>query len=195
MITQKQALYKRIKRKLEQTGDKLGRPIDPLVFETVLYFNLLGIETAASCEGHLDHGVAAPWVDFNPKETLKYKQLQKSAEEKLKKAEDTRGRISRKVMRGEIFKEYTDTLQEISVLLKNDIEPVLKLLNEFYKEHVCIYEHMLVFRNVFQFTRLTFVGEFMQDARTKAEKKKELHLYQQELKEFTLFLRRKFEGN
>ncbi len=42
--------------------DKLGTPIDPGIFETVVALNLLGLHTLQSCEGHLDHGCPYPWV-------------------------------------------------------------------------------------------------------------------------------------
>lgn len=42
--------------------DRLGTPVDPGIFETVVALNLLGLPTFQSCEGHLDHGSAYPWV-------------------------------------------------------------------------------------------------------------------------------------
>ena len=47
---------------VEHFTDKLGTPIDPGIFETVVVLNLLGFRTFQSCEGHLDHGCAYPWV-------------------------------------------------------------------------------------------------------------------------------------
>jgi hypothetical protein len=47
---------------LAQLTDALGTPIDPGIFETVVLLNLLGFPTVQSCEGHLDHGTAYPWV-------------------------------------------------------------------------------------------------------------------------------------
>jgi hypothetical protein len=42
--------------------DKLGMPVDPGIFETVVVLNLLGLHTFQSCEGHIDHGAPYPWV-------------------------------------------------------------------------------------------------------------------------------------
>ncbi|HLG63845.1 MAG TPA: hypothetical protein VKY19_18025 [Ktedonosporobacter sp.] len=47
---------------VEQFTDKLGLGIDPGIFETVVALNLLRIQTVQSCEGHLDHGYAYPWI-------------------------------------------------------------------------------------------------------------------------------------
>src|SRR5258708_6661208 len=42
--------------------DRLGTPLDPGIFETVVMLNLQGFPTLQSCEGHLDHGCFYPWV-------------------------------------------------------------------------------------------------------------------------------------
>jgi hypothetical protein len=44
------------------TVDSQGRPIDLGIMGTVLYLNVHGIRTISSCEGHLDRGLAYPWV-------------------------------------------------------------------------------------------------------------------------------------
>jgi hypothetical protein len=42
--------------------DKLGKTIDPGILETVVVFNLLGMTTLQSCEGHIGWGVPYPWI-------------------------------------------------------------------------------------------------------------------------------------
>lgn len=49
----------------QQYVDGLGCGIDQGILETVVALNLLGFRSTASCEGHLDHGHAYPWVDFD----------------------------------------------------------------------------------------------------------------------------------
>src|SRR5690242_7631903 len=44
--------------------DKLGKKIDPGILETVVAFNLLGIVTLQSCEGHIGWGVPYPWISI-----------------------------------------------------------------------------------------------------------------------------------
>ena len=188
-------MFQKMKRKLKRTGDRLGRPIDEGIFDVVLYLNLLGIETEASCEGHLDHGVAAPWIDFVPPTTALYRKLQKKADvqyESIRAAVeegDTQGHIQTLQM------AHGETMERISILLKQSIQPVMKLLSEFYTQHRCNYEYMLTFRNAWQFARLTNVGEMFQDIRDKNEQKKHLIHYQKEMQEFMSFLRMKWEGN
>src|SRR5690242_14050996 len=45
--------------------DRLGMPIDPEIFETVVVLNALGMTTTMSCGGHLDErGLLLPWVEI-----------------------------------------------------------------------------------------------------------------------------------
>lgn len=55
-------------------ADALGRPIDPGIRETVIALNALGMSTVASCEGHLDHGLAAPWIVVGDPTAMPYAQ-------------------------------------------------------------------------------------------------------------------------
>lgn len=47
---------------VSRTVDGMGRPIDRRIIRAVLGLNAHGIRTTMSCEGHLDHGLAYPWV-------------------------------------------------------------------------------------------------------------------------------------
>jgi hypothetical protein len=49
--------------KFRKVTDRLGCPIDAGIFDTVVALNILGVHTTMSCEGHLDHGLAYPWID------------------------------------------------------------------------------------------------------------------------------------
>jgi hypothetical protein len=54
-------------------GDGLGLGIDDGIVDTVIALTAHGIPTVASCEGHVDHGLAYPWVDVShrsPKSAL-----------------------------------------------------------------------------------------------------------------------------
>jgi hypothetical protein len=45
-------------------ADALVKPVDILIRPTVVALRALGFRTTASCDGHLDHGLKAPWVDI-----------------------------------------------------------------------------------------------------------------------------------
>ncbi len=44
--------------------DRLGKPVDPGIRLAVIALRAAGFETAASCQGHLDHGEPFPWIDI-----------------------------------------------------------------------------------------------------------------------------------
>lgn len=59
--------------------DGQGCPIDEGIVETVVAFNLLGLRTSQSCEGHLEGGWPYPWVDFETDEFPAFKQVLEDA--------------------------------------------------------------------------------------------------------------------
>lgn len=67
------ATWEETAARFRRVVDKLGKPIDAGIFETVVALNMAGITTRASCEGHLDWGVPHPWVDVEPELENKYR--------------------------------------------------------------------------------------------------------------------------
>jgi hypothetical protein len=53
----------KLRKKVDKITDALGMPIDEGIKEAVIMFNAVGLYTSSSCEGHLDHGFPAPWID------------------------------------------------------------------------------------------------------------------------------------
>jgi hypothetical protein len=53
-----------VAEKLSKITGNLGMPIDKGIFDTVVALNVLGIQTAQSCEGHTDHGLCYPWISI-----------------------------------------------------------------------------------------------------------------------------------
>ncbi|MEK7581172.1 MAG: hypothetical protein AAB512_02710 [Patescibacteria group bacterium] len=61
----KQAEWDAKVEEFSHVADKLSQPIDPGIFEAVVALNLLDVNTAASCEGHLDDKQRlTPWIDL-----------------------------------------------------------------------------------------------------------------------------------
>lgn len=44
----------------------LGQGSDLQIVETVTILNVLGLDSSGSCQGHLQRGACAPWIDFQP---------------------------------------------------------------------------------------------------------------------------------
>jgi len=49
---------------LDTVVDRLGKGLDEHIKETVAAFNLNGFNTDGSCEGHVNWGLGAPWVEI-----------------------------------------------------------------------------------------------------------------------------------
>lgn len=60
---QKRELWTEKTKEINHTVDFWGLGIDDQIKDTVVVLNLLGLNTTASCEGHLDKGLLTPWVD------------------------------------------------------------------------------------------------------------------------------------
>lgn len=60
--------YRAILKSMNLTKDRRGMPIDRGIRKAVALLNLMGFDTTASCEGHLDpkHGDLGPWIDIRP---------------------------------------------------------------------------------------------------------------------------------
>jgi hypothetical protein len=68
-MTEQEKKWQEAAQEMSRLTDKLGRGLDPGIKDTVIALNMLGIPTAQSCEGHLDHGRPFPWVTFVSEET------------------------------------------------------------------------------------------------------------------------------
>jgi len=76
-MTEKRKKYLLTKEEIFKTIDNLGCEIDEEIREVVIFLNLLGIETTASCQGHTNWGLKHFWVDFIFDEYDKMNQLLK----------------------------------------------------------------------------------------------------------------------
>lgn len=52
-----------VRREVEETKDRLGKPVDQKIKELVIGLRVWGIYTEGSCEGHTDRRMPFPWVD------------------------------------------------------------------------------------------------------------------------------------
>jgi len=61
----KEISWENQQKEIERSADSLGYKIDDHIKETVVAFNVVGLPTSASCEGHIDHGISAPWIEVS----------------------------------------------------------------------------------------------------------------------------------
>lgn len=61
--SEKEITWENQRNEIERFTDSLGYKVDDHIKETVVAFNVMGLSTSASCEGHIDHGISAPWIE------------------------------------------------------------------------------------------------------------------------------------
>ena len=70
----KQLLIDAKLKEVREFKDRLGYPVDARIVEAVAMLQLLGLNTAGSCEGHVDEpGRMAPWVDVEAPNEPEYR--------------------------------------------------------------------------------------------------------------------------
>ncbi|GER91724.1 hypothetical protein KDW_58860 [Dictyobacter vulcani] len=82
------ASWQEIANRLASATDPTGAPIDAGIMELVIALNVLGVQTSSSCEGHMDRGYAAPWVDFHAVGTEAVRRQASEANRALREAEE-----------------------------------------------------------------------------------------------------------
>lgn len=174
---------------VEGLADKLGHPTDEGIKEPLVALNVLGFETKASCEGHLDWGHAYPWVMIGSSETEKAWEKVTEAFEKEDEAK-AQGKSE----------EEVDLLEKISAQLQEEARRPLfdkarelsAYLEDFYKDQNVPYGRMLFTSMGGTFFELQSLGSKFQKAANEETKKKNLEEYQEEMQAFAKFLKDEF---
>ena len=182
---EKAASLKSWEEKLSVTGDRLGRGIDEGIFRTVLFLNAMGITTVSSCEGHLDHGEASPWIAVEVDQDEKWHELKAERDAAFLKARTEKDT--------ELYKKahaLDADLQRPSISLVYKLWP---LLEEFYKDRNVEFDvRLMVWFLGFGCGRLNCQGCEVQVLRSEEEKLVRLKMYQEEMSRFTDFLAEKY---
>ena len=181
----KHALWEQKLREMDVLRDTVGTGIDPGIRETVAVLQLLGVHTRQSCEGHMDHGIAAPWVDLESADprVLVFRRVYAA----LGKKADTREDAGREpVAIYEKMHAVSNAINQIEAVAYKKLMPYLE---EFYHGRTVSCEQRLLIDHR---GRLTCQGALLQPAEAKEAQAVRLHVYQQEMRAFTEFLKRKF---
>jgi len=202
------AWLNRLRKKIDKITDALGMPIDKEIKEAVIMFNVVGLYTSGSCEGHLDHGLPAPWIHIEapnePKERyVKEKEIYRKVARKynLKVEEVRRGynieafeEAGREIVKNEETKEYKRWKKENKKLLKK----AKKFLEEFYKNRQVgsdIKLEIEIFGD--DSFRIHNGGKYYKPVKDLSEKEKKkvekmLKKFREEMNAFTEFLKNKY---
>lgn len=176
-----------IAHRMESITDRLGQPIDPGIFETVVALTALGVETTASCEGHLDHGLAAPWIAFQvPGTSVIHEQVQEITIHLRQATEEQQAQAIITDLQSQLFQLARD----VQFQCGRGLWPVHQALEALYKERQVTYDQQLFLRSdSYGHSQLHHHGSDFQPLRADEDRAIHLARYQQEMQLFGSFLK------
>jgi hypothetical protein len=181
----KLTVWKQKLSEMDHLQDGLGTGLDQGIKETVAVLQLLGVHTRASCEGHIDHGIAAPWIDVeSPNPVLADFRRFSIKFSEMADALEADGEVA-----DAVYEKLHDLRKRISYIEALEYKKLIPYLDEFYLGKDVYYEERLIidFRG-----RLICQGALLQPAEAKETQAIRLQAYQEEMRDFTEFLKDKF---
>lgn len=197
--SEKEKDWEKMANKVDYITDALGLKIDSNIKKTVIVLNLLGFTTSASCEGHLDHGLAYPWVDFDTEnqEVMELNSKLSSIFQRLAEEESVIQKKHPDLSLGEGNSQDLTTLYQemhrlndlIAKTALSQLVPLNRLIDTFYKNRPATPDRMIIIHTLnTTFQRMYSAGGDWQITRSEQEIKDKLKEYQQEMMELTNFL-------
>lgn len=200
-----------IRHEVENIGDRIGRPIDEGIRETVVMFKANELPTSDSCEGHVERGLPVPYIEVSalnqPEERFisQNEAFEKAAkkynltveEAKTSKIDEAYWEAMKECSQNGETEEYKKWNKENEKLLAKGHT----LLEEFYKERQVDPDVKLQIEEGIGNFRIHNGGEDYQpvienerefseeEKKARAEKLKK---YRPEMKEFTEFLKKQY---
>jgi hypothetical protein len=200
----KQKTWNDMAAQVDTWVDGLGMGIDPEIKNTVIVLNLLGFKTDASCQGHIDRGVPAPWVDFtvkDPELDALHKQWVAIIQEIDRKESQLKEKYPDLSLR-EIDTSSLEPLWQQRWTMRDQLEKLSRtkimglrdLICAFYKKHTkhrnYAYDNILFLMEFGSLNfRLISLGADWQVTRDEKERQQKLKEYQEEMRLFTNFLK------
>lgn len=202
-----------LKKRADEIRDALGMPIDKEIKEPVIMFNAVGLQTRMSCEGHLDHGLPAPWIDVEAPNRPKFEyKKEREIFRNLARKYKVSMREVRYVLKPEVFDEVmkecersgeTEEYKKWKNENKKLFKKAKKLLDEFYKNRKVDPDSKLKFQIFSDFSfRIHNGGKYYKKAERKGvdnlserDKKilaKKIEDFRKEMKAFAEFLKHKY---
>jgi len=196
----KQKIWDEMANEVDHWVDAIGCPIDNDIKEIVVALNVMGIETRASCEGHLNRGCSYPWVDLEI-DIEKFRAGLKQIGEKIGIEETSleakypdlswKARVDQPEAKRllELYKERIHYSNLIDQAKMHCIEPLNQFLNQFYESRNFSYDRTLT---ISEYGRLRCVGADRQVIRPEDEQNQKIAEYREEMNAFATFLKKKF---
>lgn len=180
--TNPQKHWDSLTRLVDGITDKTGYPVDAGIKAAVVSVLAHGFRTEGSCEGHLDHGVAAPWIDLFENLPARYFTL-------LKK-HGLPHKPGRPPQVDDVFAAYPELVALRDTNLREQ-QRFLLLLTDFYREHPGADDSRLSLIEIgcYGAVRLQSAGAGNQAQRTSSEQAAKLSTYQHEMQNFATWLK------
>lgn len=193
-MSTKEEKWQKISEQVDQLEDKIGKPIDPGIRETVIILNAFGFSTTQSCEGHLDHAYAGPYVDIDAPDNDELKQI-RSEIKRINKEENRKFEEGKKPDL-EALKKMHELSDKNNKIVLPIVKTLIGLLWEFYRERNVDYDQILkIDMWPLEGARLMSQGTDIQSLDDKNLAQSYLERYQKEMKDFTEFLKNKYFEN
>lgn len=192
----KQAFWEQKSKEIDGIKDRLGKGLDEGIKEAVTGLQVLGINTTQSCEGHLEWGIGAPWVEVAAPQSKQLIQLEEQAHKTFQEAEavfENEGHFTDEITAK--FDEAHALRQEVKRLNLVEAAKVMPLLGAFYKNRQdTSFDKRLILSFLSNGrARIESQGAAFQETAPSEIKQQKLAEYQEEMRAFTKFLRVKYE--
>jgi len=179
--------------------------VQPGIRETVVALHALGIHTVEASEGYLEKEPLFPYVKVAIPEYEQEAQRVEQADQEAKRArnllsrfqradEDKKAALQDKVLSRDEVIHLIDVAAEMRYALLEKHLPIITQLfahlTAFYQDRAIAFDRALVVtKNGFGRVIVRSQGAILQVGRTPEEQALHLHAYQNEMKEFTTFLK------
>ncbi len=187
--TDKDRLWKEMSDRMSTVTDKLGKGIDAGIMDLVVVLNLLEFPTAMSCEGHLEWGTYAPWVDIEDQsEAIRQKSREMTDLFKVARDAYQHGEPS-----STLFDQAHQARREAIFPQLQLQQRLLNYLSSFYMDRsVPVDRHLVIQTFGIGRIRLQSQGAPLQEIAPAERRAQKLVEYQQEMQAFTDFLKKQF---
>lgn len=188
----KEQQWQTMATRVAQMKDKLGKGIDPGIFETVVVLNLLGLPTTQSCEGHLDRAAGAPWVDIGDTQIESRSREVETLFRVALQAQQQQTQSSEEI--NQLFVRAHQAQLEVIRIQLAIRHRLMSYLAAFYEHRSTPYDVRLVLQaqGATGRCRLESQGADFQDIASLEVRQKKLVEYQEEMRAFTAFLKEQY---
>ncbi len=188
MDTERTQNWQAIEASVAKMTDRLGAPIDEEIRGLVIALNAVGLHTTASCAGHLDHGLAYPWVDIEDPEAAplarKAADLLDAAQRALPDQERYRA----------LLREASKIEEEAKRRSLSMAQQLMQYVHAFYQQHPFDYARHLILDTRLWGGRIRVQsqGAEFQEVVDAASREQQLRVYREEMDAFATFLTAQF---